>query len=185
MRYGALLICGVAAAFLAGCANPRAERALAAREALVGLERTELLACAGVPNRSRVEGDTEFFTYGSELIEGRSRFLYGGGVFSGGFGRPHGQFVLTPGTDFTSRYCEATFVLEDGVVRQVNYVAASGIGAARYEQCYFIVASCLDHIAGGATDDEAPDRPDAPADADDADDADYEDDAGAATEGAG
>jgi hypothetical protein len=109
-----------------------------------------------VPNRSRVEGDTEFFTYGSELIEGRGQLFYGGGVFSGGFGRPHGQFVLTPGADFSSRYCEATFVLEDGLVVQVNYVAASGIGATRYEQCYFIIASCLDRIGGGAADDANP-----------------------------
>jgi hypothetical protein len=163
MRYGTLLISGLAAALLAGCANPRAEQALAAREALVGLERTELLACAGVPNRSRVEGDTEFFTYGSGLVEGRGQMFYGGGVFSGGFGRPSGHFVLTPGADFSSRYCEATFVLEDGVVRQVNYVAASGIGGARYEQCYFIIASCLDRVAArgatggvGGADDAAP-----------------------------
>jgi hypothetical protein len=133
---------------LAGCANPRAELALAARDALAGLERRELLACAGVPDRSREEGDTEFFTYDSQQIEGRAGFYYGGGVFSGGYGRPYGRFALTPGADFTSQYCEATFVLESGVVERVTYVTASGVGSARYAQCYYIIESCLDSLAG-------------------------------------
>ena len=145
-----LLLLIAAAGALAGCANTRAEQAAAARDLLVGLERTQLLACAGVPERSRLEGDTEFFTYDSEQIRGYGRAYYGGGVFSGGYGRRYGVFAIPPAADFSSTYCEATFVLVDGAVAAVNYVGASGIGRARYAQCAYIVESCLDQVARGA-----------------------------------
>lgn len=146
-----LLLIG-SALIVAGCANTRAEQAVAAQDLLIGLERTRLLACAGVPERSRVEGDTEFFTYDSEQIVGYGRSYYGGGVFSRGYGRRYGPFALSPGADFSSTYCEATFVLVDGVVEAINYVGASGIGRARYAQCAYIVEACLAQMTGGGAD---------------------------------
>ena len=135
------------ASLMAGCTGRLAEQALLAQEALIGLERTELLSCAGVPERARVEGDTEFFTYHSEQIRGFGGGFYGSGVFSRGYGFRRGSFAVPAGADFSSTYCEATFVLVDGLVTRVNYVGASGVGRARFAQCAFIVQSCLAQMA--------------------------------------
>ena len=53
----------------AGCSHARrterAELAQRAKTELIGLSKTELLTCAGVPVRSTTEGDLEFMSYGS------------------------------------------------------------------------------------------------------------------------
>lgn len=54
---------------VAGCSNARrterAELAARAKTELIGLSKTELLTCAGVPVRSTTEGDQEFMSYGA------------------------------------------------------------------------------------------------------------------------
>ena len=41
------------------------------------------------------------------------------------------------------RYCEATFVLKDGMVQQVNYQGRTGGLLTKGEQCGFIVENCV------------------------------------------
>jgi hypothetical protein len=54
---------------VAGCSHSRrterAELAQRAKTELVGLSKTELLTCAGVPVRSTTEGELEFMSYGA------------------------------------------------------------------------------------------------------------------------
>jgi hypothetical protein len=53
----------------AGCSNARrterAELAERAKTELIGLSKSELLTCAGVPVRSTTEGGQEFMSYGA------------------------------------------------------------------------------------------------------------------------
>ncbi len=137
---------------LAACAsNPRSDLAELAQTALIGLPRSELLACAGVPPRSRVEGDREFWTYGSERLYaqpgpglGIGVGLFGG---SGNFGYGIGLPLYGGRGDLSSSYCEATFTLENDRVTRINYAGIAGYGQTRYSQCYYIVQSCLDTVS--------------------------------------
>ena len=134
---------------LASCASSRAQQALDARASLIGLPRDALFSCAGVPARSRIEGFREFATYQSEEFYGGSSVGVG---FGTGFGR-HSHTGVGVGfgyplsTDFRSRYCEATFIIESGIVTDVRYNAVSGYGTSRYSQCYNIIESCIAQLA--------------------------------------
>ncbi len=118
---------------LTGCAaQQRAEIATRAQSELVGMHKKDLLSCAGVPHRQeRIDG-LEFLTFS------------GGGDHVGGA-------VITQTSPSTAiatgrssrRYCEATFVLRDGVVQKVNYQGRTGGLITKGEQCAFVVESCL------------------------------------------
>jgi hypothetical protein len=64
-----LVVSLIILATLAGCSYARradrAELAQRAKTELVGLSKTELLTCAGVPLRSAIEGEQEFLSYGA------------------------------------------------------------------------------------------------------------------------
>ncbi len=117
---------------LSGCIVQRTIVANRAQTELVGITKTQLLSCAGAPHRQERAEVLEFLTY-----EG------GGG--SVGFG------VLTQTSPSMGvgvggsnrRYCEATFVLRNGVVQSVNYQGRTGGLITKGEQCAFIVESCL------------------------------------------
>lgn len=147
-----------AAVALSSCANPLAEDAVFARQALVGMPRADLLACAGAPDSSFAADGREFFTYQSESVSGFgpqtsigvSRGWWGSGVGTGiGLG-----FPLGGGGEIRRSACRATFVLDGGRVAEVNY--ADPQGNADIGQCGRIVRSCLERrpapgAAGTAT----------------------------------
>jgi hypothetical protein len=138
---------------LAACANPRAEEAANARSALVGTTREQVLACAGVPARSAVSGDREFFTYESQSISGSgasSGLGLGLGGWGGGrFGTGIGLGLPLGGGDLRRDTCQATFVLERGLVRELNY--ADPQGGSSLAQCQRIVGPCMDAMLSGGT----------------------------------
>ena len=115
-----------------GCTFQRAIIASRAQTELVGMTKKELLSCAGVPVRQERVDDLEFLTY------------------SGG-GDSIGTAVATSTSSSTAiatgkrthRYCEATFVLKDGIVQKVNYQGRTGGLLTEGEQCAFIVENCL------------------------------------------
>jgi hypothetical protein len=117
---------------LSGCTIQRAQTAARARAEMVGMSKGELLSCAGVPVRQDRADGLEFLTYASG-------------------GDSVGSTVVSqtsPSTAFavgksTRRYCEATFVLKDGVVQRVNYQGRTGGLLTRGEQCAFVVENCL------------------------------------------
>ncbi len=41
------------------------------------------------------------------------------------------------------RYCEVTFVLDNGVVKKVNYQGRTGGLISKGEQCAFVVENCV------------------------------------------
>lgn len=116
----------------AGCAVQRAQIATRAQTELIGISKKELLSCAGVPLRQEHVDGLEFLS------------------FAGG-GDSVGNAVATNTSSTTEvavgksahRYCEATFVLQNGVVQKINYQGRTGGILTKGEQCAFIVENCL------------------------------------------
>jgi len=101
---------------VAGCSHSRrterTELAQRAKTELVGLSKSELLTCAGVPVRSITEGGLEFMSYGASI--------YGWG-----------------------NSCVVTFVLKDGLVKEISYSGRTGRRSQNGGQCAYTVANCL------------------------------------------
>ncbi|WP_246149181.1 hypothetical protein [Skermanella pratensis] len=145
-----MLVLGAAAAALASCANPNADRAADARRTLVGMPKETLLSCAGVPQRSAQVDSTEFMTYTSREFGGggpSTSFGVAGG--SGGSGVGFGIGIpLFGGGGGYSNSCDATFTVRNGVVEQLSYTGSAGASASM-GQCYRIVENCLELVPGG------------------------------------
>lgn len=142
LRAGLLLALG---AGVAGCANPRADEAMRARDVLVGMPVETLLSCAGVPARRASVDDSDFFTYvASRTVGGYGPTTsLGFGLGSGG-GSAFGLGIGVPlggGGDMSIDTCEATFTIRGGIVRQLRYTGVGGASDAA--QCYSIVENCL------------------------------------------
>lgn len=106
-------------AMSSGCAvMKRVDIADNAKSELVGLSKTDLLSCAGVPVRSETVGDMEFLTYVSESDK-LTLFRRG------------------------KRYCEVTFTLKNGIVENVSYAGNTGGRFTKGEQCAYILESCM------------------------------------------
>ena len=136
-----LALAAAAAAFLGGCANPRADAALYARTALVGMPKKTLLSCAGVPDKTAAVDNLEYFTYASRQTQVRSYptggFWGGSGWWGGGMSAP----LYDTYADTAS--CETTFVLRNDQVQSITYGGASQAGVERLNQCYHVVENCL------------------------------------------
>lgn len=138
-RHGLVLLAAAAAA-LAGCANTRAEQALAAQTALVGMPETELLACAGVPERRAEAAPYQYLTYVSRQLYSRPGPVVGFGGWDDHVGV---DFAFPVVRDYAGVTCEATFTLRDGVVERVVYGGSAEPGYSQLSQCFNIVANCL------------------------------------------
>jgi len=128
----AVVIC-VSTFAMGACANmERAATANRAQTEMVGMAKRDLLLCAGVPNRQQTEGDLEFLTYSG-----------GGDSASVGIAKTNSPNTAVGVAATQHRYCEATFVLQNGIVQKVNYSGRTGGFASIGEQCAFIVENCV------------------------------------------
>lgn len=129
----------LAAALLAGCADPDLELAQAARTSLLGMGKADLLGCAGVPDRSApAEGGRESLTYLSRGLESVPRpesVIVDG---EDARGRPTLRREWVTVFDARERRCEATFTLRDGAVERLAYGEGWSPG-----RCAAIVANCV------------------------------------------
>lgn len=123
-----------AAILLAGCALERATTATQARDALVGKSKSEILACAGAPDRERREGDWEYLSY--------LRVEHPSGGELPGEARRENPALAKAFAD--RRYCEVTFVLHDGRVQRLGYAGNTGGLLTQGEQCGYIVEPCVE-----------------------------------------
>ncbi len=105
------------ALLLSGCSIQKSMDASRAQEELVGMSRGDLLACAGAPNTTAANGDTEYLTYSAV-----------GGLTSTGRGL---------------RDCKATFVLQGGRVARVNYTGNTGGLITQGKECEPIIRNCI------------------------------------------
>lgn len=124
-----LALCGLT---LCACAFQRAEIASKAQTELVGMTKADLLTCAGVPLRQERLGDLEFLTYAG-----------GGDSVGSAVATETSSTSAVVAGNATHRYCEATFVLKDGIVKKVNYQGRTGGLLTKGEQCAFIVENCV------------------------------------------
>lgn len=109
------VICLTACMGSAGCSvYKRVKQSETASSELIGLSKTDLLSCAGVPVRTQKINDLEFLTY----TTGRSR-------------------------GWSDRYCEVTFTIKNDVVEKLSYSGNTGSRFSQGEQCAYIVAPCL------------------------------------------
>lgn len=131
MQRALLFILLVLAGF-SGCAIQRAGMASRAQSELVGMSKKDLLSCAGVPLRQERVDALEFLTYagGGDSV----------GVAVGTLTSPSSAVAAGKSA---RRYCEATFVLKDGIVQRVNYQGRTGGLLTKGEQCAFIIENCL------------------------------------------
>jgi hypothetical protein len=95
----------------------------------IGMSKKNLMMCAGVPARQDRVDELEFLTYA-------------GGGDSTTAAVATSRWTAVSKT--AHRYCEATFVLKDGLVRKVNYQGRTGGLLSKGEQCAFIVENCLE-----------------------------------------
>jgi len=146
---------------LLSCANPRADEALFAQKALIGMPKQTLLSCAGVPERSASVDNMEFFTYTSQrTVTYASPSPWFGGRYPGyTYGYPYYGW---PDTSYDVRTfsCAATFTLRNGLVERLVYGGAEGISPSQLAQCHTILENCLaqvPHPAPASTQAPAPD----------------------------
>src|SRR3954454_22104349 len=86
------LLFGTAAVALASCANPRADEALFAQQAFIGMPKQTLLSCAGVPERSTTVDNLEYFTYTSNrtvVYQSYVPYMGPGRFYVYGYGYPY------------------------------------------------------------------------------------------------
>src|SRR4051794_8721769 len=144
---GKFILLGAAVITLVSCANPRADEALFAQQAFIGMPKQTLLSCAGVPERSTTIDNLEYFTYTSSRTIAYQSYdpymwpsrYYGYGY---GYGYPYwGGFA--PTYDIRTYSCQATFTLRNGVVERLVYGGPEGIGPSQLAQCQTIIETCL------------------------------------------
>ena len=126
-RTSAPLATAVLLMLAAGCARTGTDPALVARQALLGLPKDVLLSCAGVPHRSAVIDNREWFTYRSDRI-----------VSTPGY--PSGPLLYAP-PEIDSIACEATFALRNGRVENLSYTSPQSI--VYNPQCKALITGCL------------------------------------------
>lgn len=127
-----LIVAVLSVCLLSGCAAHRSQMAARAKTELIGMSKRDLFSCAGVPVRQERVDDLEFLTYTG-----------GGDSVGSGFANQMSSSSAVVFSKRTHRYCEATFILKDGVVQKINYQGRTGGLLTKGEQCAFIVEGCL------------------------------------------
>ncbi|KPJ97274.1 MAG: hypothetical protein AMJ60_12045 [Desulfobacterales bacterium SG8_35] len=118
-----------------GCINnkfTRAELAKRAQTEMLGMSKKDLLWCAGVPVRSQQVNDMEILTY--YISNGDS------------FGYPADKSLSSAGGGtilINKRYCEVTFVMQNGVINKVSYASRTNGQNTENEQCAFVIQNCI------------------------------------------
>ncbi len=114
-----------------GCSYERSQTSKEARQAMVGMSKAQILACAGTPRTIVHDGDAELLTYSiatrdADLLLGRAP-TYAEQVT--GTARP--------------RDCRVTFLIRDNVVQSVSYRGNTGGLLTQGDACYPIIRHCL------------------------------------------
>jgi len=116
-----------ALALVCACAPERASQTPAAPSPLTGITRADLLACAGVPDRTAHEGDVELLIYSAI-----GRRTNPGEITRFGERRLQEEVY----------HCEATFTIRNGRVARVVYRGTTSSLPAKDEACAAIVTGC-------------------------------------------
>ena len=116
-----------------GCAPQRADIANNAKTEMIGMSKSKLLSCAGVPNASYKDGNREYLTYNSG---GDSSIV--GNTFYG--------YNTTTIFNKRTRSCKVTVTLENDRITNMKYnEKTSLLRSAMFEneQCGYVLADCV------------------------------------------
>ena len=115
----------------AGCSVERSHHAEQAQTTLIGLPKSELYRCAGLPDKHETLGNTEYLTYYNDLLTsgGLTAPIIGGGI-----------------NFFDSKYCHATFLLRGGKIAELHYAGNASSTFAPLDQCGYIIDACMAHV---------------------------------------
>jgi len=113
--------------FVSGCAAKDAERALLAREGLIGMTQHDIRMCAGLP--SGKDGDIWMYEHGAVTPAGIAPVVPA----------PWGAVQINTG----GGYCRVQLRFVKGRVAEVTYAGATDIFGARDAVCGPIVRTCL------------------------------------------
>lgn len=123
-----------ASAFLlSACASPLDLAAEKAKTDMIGMSEQQLKACAGEPTATNLENGTALWSYFRETS--RSAVAISDVGYT-----PTRRGETT--YDYY-RYCEATFALQNGRVRSVEYRGRTATGREVLEPCGAIVERCV------------------------------------------
>jgi len=125
---------------LVGCQSTPSLQGPALSEQLAGLLETDLLACAGVPERQMDASGISFFTYTSNYLYQTSTPIYPGYYRRNGYGYRSPWPTTTART--VSYQCEATAEIFRDRVRRVNFNTPTG-SSGNWRQCQAIFQNCL------------------------------------------
>jgi hypothetical protein len=118
---------------IAACTSPLEHKAERARSEMIGLSADQLMACAGQPTARNREGGADIWSYFRETS--RSATIQTEQGFSpAGRGEVMGDYF---------RYCEATFILQNGKISALEFRGRTATGREILEPCGAIVDRCL------------------------------------------
>ncbi|MSP79871.1 MAG: hypothetical protein EXR02_02240 [Rhodospirillales bacterium] len=104
-----------------------------AQSELVGLRKDQILECAGAPWRESRSGNMETLVY-----------LYQEDASRRGHSERSAAEIETAPPVLQERWCEATFIVDDGRVMSVRYRGQTGgLLSGRQHICGYIVERCL------------------------------------------
>jgi hypothetical protein len=115
---------------LSGCKYNRVKTAQAAKTELIGMSKTELLSCAGVPDKAARSNGVEFLSYRS------------GGETSYSANTIYG-YNTTTFINSNYRFCDITITLENDRVQSVKYSGKTGGLFTPGEQCAYVLENCV------------------------------------------
>lgn len=127
------------ASLCVGCVHRSAEQALRGKSALLGLSKTQVRMCAGLPNKTISDDGNEIWSYERAVAGGASISLP---TLPTNFAIP----LAIPGPSFSQSnvsYCHAQVRFVEGRVVEVAYAGATDILNARDAACGQVVKGCI------------------------------------------
>jgi hypothetical protein len=125
-------------ATLSSCAAREAYQAGTGRTAVLGFTKTEMVMCAGIPQRTWSAGEAEVWSYDLESKE------------TGGVSITAPVFLPVAGVaniGGSAGYCHMQVRFRETKVTEVTYAGETDIGPARNAVCAPIVRGCLAYKA--------------------------------------
>lgn len=128
-----LVLLILALPLLGACASPLEQMAERARTEMVGMSEAQLKACAGDPTAINRENGLDLWSYFRETSRSATTISDVGYTPTNRGETSYDYF----------RYCEATFVLQGGRVREVDFRGRTAAGREVMEPCGAIVQRCV------------------------------------------
>ncbi len=130
---------------LCGCAMQRAKDSEAAQARMIGLDREQIFACMGLPEKKGSQGETEIWLYKSgneRTTKNKTRTGVSGSSLDASLFDALSTSLTMEDEVKEKRYCIIQVVFKDNAVRAVNYSGPTGGFLTQDEQCSYAVRNC-------------------------------------------